>query len=46
LVILAFVMRDPEMRMGTAVPSTPVLIAGAPVLLALPAWFVWLGLAL
>lgn len=45
LVILAFIMRDPEMRRGTAVPSTPVLIAGAPVLLALPAWFVWLGLA-
>jgi hypothetical protein len=46
LVLLAFIMRDPEQRQGTATPPTPVLVAGAPILLLIPAWFVFLGLAL
>ena len=46
LVLLAYVMRDPEVRRGTGMPPKAEMIAGVPVLLALPAWFVCLGLAL
>jgi hypothetical protein len=46
LAIIAVVMRDPEVRRGTATPATAQMVAGAPVLLLLPAWFVCLGLAL
>jgi hypothetical protein len=43
--ILAFIMRRPEARKGGE-PRKVDLIAGAPLLLLLPTWFVCLGLAL
>ena len=46
LALLAFIMRDAGVRRGTATPRMAELIAGAPILLALPAWLVCLGLAL
>jgi hypothetical protein len=44
--VLAFIMRDPDVRKGTSEPSKAAILAGAPVLILLPAWFVWLGFAL
>jgi hypothetical protein len=41
--LLAFIMRDPEVRKGTGTPSIMALMAGAPILIAVPAWFVCLG---
>jgi hypothetical protein len=46
LALLAFIMRNPEMRRGTGTPPLTELVVGAPILLALPAWFVCLGLSL
>jgi hypothetical protein len=46
LALLAFVMRDPEVRKGTATPPAAVMVGGAPVLLLVPVWFVWLGICL
>jgi hypothetical protein len=46
LVLLAVIMRKPEMRNGTATPARAEMLAGAPVLVLLPVWLVWLGLAL
>lgn len=46
LALLGFIMRKPEMRNGTGTPPLSEMLAGAPVLVLLPVWFVWLGLAL